>query len=143
VQRNGVEAAVYSRGRGAHGPSAGHVHSTSSNAAFRVHAKDCNRNNPLHGVRRRSVHPAVPMIPVNRITLRDLPHTCLAIAFGSRTAGGRGGRFAATVRIRQHRAEPRPAPGPASDRTAALGPGDGQKRGFRHERVPRKGDIYG
>lgn len=35
------------------------------------------------------------------------------------------------------------SPDAGSVRRGASGPGDDQERGFRHERVPRKGDIYG
>lgn len=37
---------------------------------------------------------------------------------------------------------PRPASAAAA-RPGTAGPGDTPQRGFRHERVPRKGDIYG
>jgi len=41
------------------------------------------------------------------------------------------------------RAEPPPPAGPPAARPSTTGPADAKERGFRHERVPRKKDIYG
>jgi hypothetical protein len=41
------------------------------------------------------------------------------------------------------RPEPPPPAGPPAARPTTIGPVDATERGFRHERVPRKKDIYG
>ena len=60
----------------------------------------------------------------------------------SQRAGlGQGGQ-AATPGARS-RPEPPRASDTAAPRPGIAGPADAPERGFRHERVPRKGDIYG
>lgn len=60
-----------------------------------------------------------------------------------RTHCGRAGIGQAQVPAAQPRPEPARSVDPSPDRPATTGPTGVPDRGFRHERVPRKKDIYG